>query len=214
MPDVKELKSILDEIDTFLVSGKDPQPNWWHKTTMNNNDNNTNHSSNKTTTPIKNNTPTRRTTAKTISENINNEPKSHLKSLCFQSNRNKSISNDAYIYECTNNESKSIMNTPSSVNKSINLSDDDDDDGATISALNSSVTSFISPKQIVFPEKKDSHHDSKEQQIKITVSFFLFQVFYLFLCVQLLCSIIDMPHLLISTMSIYVDFVTKNMVVV
>ncbi|CAH8671897.1 unnamed protein product [Schistosoma curassoni] len=168
MPDVKELKSILDEIDTFLVSGKDPQPNWWHKTTMNNNDNNTNHSSNKTTTPIKNNTPTRRTTAKTISENINNEPKSNLKSLCFQSNRNKSISNDAYIYECTNNESKSIMNTPSSVNKSINLSDDDDDDGATISALNSSVTSFISPKQIVFPEKKDSHHDSKEQQIKIT----------------------------------------------
>ncbi|VDP52456.1 unnamed protein product [Schistosoma margrebowiei] len=167
MPDVKELKSILDEIDTFLVSGKDPQPNWWHKITMNNNDNNTDHSNNKTTIPIKNNTPTRKTTTKTINENINNEPKSNLKSLCFQSNRNKSISNDVYIYECTNNEPKSIMNTPSSINKSINLSDDDD--GATISALNSSVTSFISPKQIVFPEKKDSYHDSKEQQIKITL---------------------------------------------
>ncbi|XP_018646437.1 synaptic ras gtpase activating protein, syngap,putative [Schistosoma mansoni] len=166
MPDVKELKSILDEVNAFLVSGKDPQPNWWHKTTINNNDNNTNHNSNITTISIKDSTPTRKTTAKTISENINNEPKTNSKSLCFQSHRNKPMSNEASIYECTNNESKFIMNTSSSsVHKSINLSDDG---GTTISVLNSSITSVISPKQIVCPDIKDSHHDYKEQQVKTT----------------------------------------------
>ncbi|KAK4475516.1 hypothetical protein MN116_002562 [Schistosoma mekongi] len=169
IPDVNELKSILDEVDMFLASGKDPQPNWWNdKIVMNDHhhhhhsNNNNNNNKQNSTILIKNNSST------IVNEEThrNNLKPSHVHLLNNQSNCTANKSNDAYIYEYTYNSNKSKLMNTSSSNKSINVSD-----GGTISlksSSNLSVTSLISPKQAGFPEKNYYRSNNYAEQSTIT----------------------------------------------
>ncbi|KAH8869562.1 Disabled like-interacting protein [Schistosoma japonicum] len=164
IPEVNELKLILNEVDMFLASGKDPQPNWWNdKINMNDHHHhNNNNNKQNSTTLIKNNTST------VINEEMhrNYSKPSHVHLLNNQSNCSVNKSNDAYIYEYTYNSNKSKLMNASSSNKSINVAD-----GGTISLKspsNLSVTSLISPKQAAFPEKNYHRSNNYAEQSTIT----------------------------------------------
>ncbi|CAH8646985.1 unnamed protein product [Heterobilharzia americana] len=140
---INELKSILDEVNTFLVSGKDPQPNWWctnqpasTAVTLNN---------------IGGTIPT---------NNMSNIPNSKPSSLPSSSSPSPNVllNMSQMSLPCSNQH-----HHQASLGKSKLMNTADSSDG-TISPQSTSIssaTSFSSFKNIVLSEtKKDNHYSN------------------------------------------------------